>query len=69
MKIDLHMHSNYSDGCLNIVDLAKYAYNKSINVLALTDHDTVLGVNEMIKEYTLPIIAKDLNSIFNSELK
>ena len=34
MKIDLHMHSNYSDGCMNVADLAKYAYNKSLNVVA-----------------------------------
>ena len=71
MKIDLHMHSNYSDGCLNIVDLAKYAYNKSINVLALTDHDTVLGVNEMIKEcdkYNIKVIpAMELTTTYMGE--
>lgn len=71
MKIDLHMHSNYSDGCLNIKDLAKYAYNKSINVLALTDHDTILGVNEMIKEcdkYNINVIpAMELTTTYMGE--
>ena len=71
MKIDLHMHSNYSDGCMNVADLAKYAYNKSLNVVALTDHDTVLGVNEMIKEcdkYNIRVIpAMELTTTYMGE--
>ena len=36
MKIDLHMHSNYSDGTLSVKDLAEYAYKKSLNVFDFT---------------------------------
>lgn len=71
MKIDLHMHSNYSDGTLSVKDLAEYAYKKSLNVLALTDHDTILGVNEMIQEcdkYNIKVIpAMELTTNYMGE--
>lgn len=50
MKIDLHTHSNKSDGILSpkaLVDLAK---DQGVDILALTDHDTVAGVEEAIEE-------------------
>lgn len=41
--IDLHTHSCYSDGEYTPNDLIRKAKNKGISVLAITDHDTVLG--------------------------
>lgn len=49
MKIDLHCHSYYSDGQLSIAELVDRAHNMQVDVLALTDHDTVQGVEELIK--------------------
>ena len=49
--IDLHVHSNYSDGELSPNELVKKAYKKNINVISITDHDTLDGVKNINKEY------------------
>lgn len=43
---DLHSHSDYSDGILSPSELVSRAYEQSVNVLALTDHDTLAGIAE-----------------------
>lgn len=43
--IDLHTHSNCSDGDLSPENLVEYAVSKKISVLALTDHDTISGLD------------------------
>ncbi len=48
--IDLHTHSTASDGSLSPSELVNYAYQKGIQVLALTDHDSVGGILEAQKE-------------------
>lgn len=45
-KIDLHSHSNASDGVLSPTALISRAKEQGIEVLALTDHDTVDGIAE-----------------------
>lgn len=44
MKYDLHNHSYFSDGELSPEALVLAAHEASIDVLALTDHDTVDGL-------------------------
>ena len=44
MLIDLHTHSNMSDGSLPPSDLIELAIQSNISVLALTDHDTMDGL-------------------------
>ncbi len=44
MRIDLHSHSTCSDGVLTPEALMLRAKEKSVDVLALTDHDTIDGV-------------------------
>lgn len=46
VKIDLHTHSTRSDGLDTPSQLVTNAANAGINVLALTDHDTVSGWEE-----------------------
>jgi predicted metal-dependent phosphoesterase TrpH len=41
--IDLHTHSNCSDGSLSPADLIRTAAAAGLTVLALTDHDTIAG--------------------------
>ena len=43
---DLHNHSNCSDGSLTPGELAKYAKEKGLCAIALTDHNTVEGFFE-----------------------
>lgn len=44
--VDLHTHSNASDGQYSPSELVKLAYDRGIEVLALTDHDTLSGLAE-----------------------
>ena len=46
LTIDLHTHSNRSDGSLSPGDLVARAAAAGIGVLALTDHDTTAGLDE-----------------------
>ena len=47
--IDLHSHSVYSDGSDTPAELVEIAKKTGLSALALTDHDTVAGVNEAIE--------------------
>lgn len=44
--IDLHTHSTASDGCLTPAALVRAAADAGVKVLALTDHDTIDGLDE-----------------------
>tara|TARA_B100001179_G_scaffold90973_1_gene64472 strand:+ start:262 stop:1143 length:882 start_codon:yes stop_codon:yes gene_type:complete len=46
MKYDLHCHSTCSDGTYAPTEVVKRAHAAGINVLALTDHDTLVGIDE-----------------------
>lgn len=43
---DLHCHSTASDGALSPTELVQRAHQCGVTSLALTDHDTVSGLNE-----------------------
>ncbi|MBF0408825.1 MAG: PHP domain-containing protein [Candidatus Riflebacteria bacterium] len=43
---DLHLHSTASDGILTPSELVKTCYRSGLKAIALTDHDTVKGVDE-----------------------
>lgn len=47
MKVDLHIHSNCSDGSDTVKVLADKIKQSGIDIFALTDHDTVEGCKEM----------------------
>lgn len=49
--IDLHVHSNASDGSLTPSEVAEEAMKMGLSAIALTDHDTIDGVTEIL-EYT-----------------
>ena len=42
-KIDLHIHTTYSDGMLTPVQIVDTALDCNLDVIALTDHDNVLS--------------------------
>ncbi|TBW48058.1 PHP domain-containing protein [Marinobacter halodurans] len=46
VRIDLHCHSNVSDGALSPTDLVRRAAANGVTHLALTDHDTTGGLAE-----------------------
>ena len=43
-RIDLHVHSNISDGTLSPEEVAHLAHASGLSAIALTDHDTFDGV-------------------------
>ncbi len=55
--IDLHTHSNKSDGSMNPADLVDYAVKKRLSAIALTDHDTIDGLDEALSR------AKELSEL------
>ena len=44
MAVDLHIHSTFSDGTLTPEQLVQSAHRLNIRAIAITDHDTVEGV-------------------------
>ena len=47
--IDLHVHSTASDGSLSPAELVRLACEKGLFAFALTDHDTVSGIDPAMK--------------------
>ena len=47
--IDLHMHTNYSDGTWDLKKLLKEAEKANIKVISITDHDTIKAYKELEK--------------------
>lgn len=45
--VDLHVHSNKSDGTFTPSELVTMAIKKNLTALALTDHDTTDGLEEL----------------------
>lgn len=43
-KIDMHVHTTASDGCLTPEGVIDYAMEKGLFGLAITDHDTIDGI-------------------------
>ncbi len=46
MSADLHCHTVLSDGSATIRQVMKYAHNVSLSAIAITDHDTLQGIEE-----------------------
>lgn len=68
MKIDLHTHSNASDGTDSPSELITNAIDAGINVLALTDHDTVAGWGEAEAALISHPLGAKLKLVLGSEI-
>ncbi len=49
MRIDLHLHSTFSDGTRTPEELALLGKQRRLRVMSLTDHDTVSGIPRFLK--------------------
>jgi predicted metal-dependent phosphoesterase TrpH len=59
-KADLHTHTTFSDGSLSPYELIKKAKSVGIDVLGITDHDSVGALDEAVaigKEFDVEVIA------------
>jgi predicted metal-dependent phosphoesterase TrpH len=48
LKYDLHLHSTASDGRLNPEQVVDMAVSKGLELIALTDHDSVSGIDRAL---------------------
>lgn len=49
MKVDLHCHTNISDGSLSFGEIVALAKQEGVGYLAITNHDTTKGLGEMVE--------------------
>lgn len=50
LYVDMHLHTNASDGLLTPAGLVKLAKKKGFTAIAITDHDSTEGIEEAIAE-------------------
>lgn len=62
MKADLHIHSVYSDGELNVKELSDYAKARGLDVIAITDHDSVSACDDVLN------LTSDIKIIIGTEM-
>jgi len=58
-RVDLHVHTDKSDGTCSIDEVVKQAVKANLRAIAITDHDTVEAIPqalELVKEKNLEII-------------
>ena len=48
--VDLHVHTTASDGVMSPSELVRYAKAKGLQAVAITDHDTIEGLEEGLSE-------------------
>lgn len=49
-NIDLHTHTTASDGMLSPKQLVKLALKRKLKAIAITDHDTIDGIRELLRQ-------------------
>lgn len=49
MRYDLHVHTNHSDGMFSPKRVVELANELGLNGIAITDHDTITGIEEAIE--------------------
>jgi len=47
-KVDLHVHTYYSDGTLSPTEIIKWAKKSKLDQIAITDHDGIEGIQEAL---------------------
>ena len=48
--VDLHLHTTASDGVMSPSGIVRYAKAKKLQAIAVTDHDTIEGLEEAVAE-------------------
>lgn len=71
-KIDMHVHTNYSDGLFSPEKVVELAVHKGLSGISITDHDTTEGLERAInhskkyRDFTL-IPGIEFSCIYNDE--
>ena len=60
-KIDLHMHSLYSDGVYDVSTLLKMAEERGLSIISITDHDNCKAHIELTDENAVKDFVENLS--------
>ena len=63
MRIDLHIHTNLSDGSLSPNEIIDEASKNSVNIIAIADHDTIEAYNDELYVYAKSKNVKIINAV------
>lgn len=62
-KIDLHIHTNLSDGALSPTEVIDEAQKNGVNIIAITDHDTIDAYTNEVYSYAHSKNIKLINAV------
>ena len=62
-RIDLHIHTNMSDGVLSPKEVIDEAYKNGVTIMAIADHDTIEAYNEELYNYAENKNIKIINAV------
>lgn len=60
---DLHMHSKWSDGGVNIVEMVRAAKERGLKYIAMTDHASAMGMVKGIKKENYDKYIKEVRAV------
>ena len=61
LNADLHCHSTASDGTLSPAEVVRRAHANGVDLLALTDHDELLGIADAVLQAgTFGLVPRDI---------
>lgn len=65
--IDLHIHTNHSDGVLEPKQIIKIANEKELNSFSITDHDTALSYEDKFVRDTVKLYGIELSCTYKEK--
>lgn len=72
MKVDMHMHTYFSDGTMSPEEIVQKAKDRQVGILAITDHnklDSWEGLQEVAaKEGIIPIRGVEINAAYKDKV-
>ncbi len=70
-KGDFHLHTTASDGRLSPTELVNMAKKEAVDIISVTDHDTICGINEAVLEgekLNIKVVpGVELSTLYNNE--
>ncbi len=63
IRMELHTHSNWSDGVCTIAEMARAAIARGYRILAITDHSSYMGIVGGMKAEDLPRQREEIQAV------
>ena len=63
-KVDLHLHTNLSDGLISPEDVVIKAKNNDCKIISITDHELLNEYDALAKKYNIDIISPQVEITF-----